>query len=248
MLPFLEHSTLHTQLAVTRDRLGVVTADPVRIGLLRTSLPFYLCPSDASGIRSHINRTLSSLAPIGPIAPGPAAFHHPGHTPTASITVAKSNYVASFGDGWDPTSGMWSISRLQGNGVYGCNSNVKLADITDGTSSTFAAGERSWDSYAAVWVGVDQWTDCTTHGVSMVLGTVFYKPNIAPDPYALSCDGRGSAGFGSRHPGGAQFVMCDGSVQFIGETIDFQNSAITSNLGVYQRLGQRSDGEPVHGY
>ena len=132
--------------------------------------------------------------------------------------------------------------------MYGCNSGVKLAKITDGSSNTFAAGERSWDAFAAVWVGVDQWIDCTTHGVSMVLGTVFYKINIPPDPYALSCDGRGSAGFGSRHPGGTQFVMCDGSVHFVSETINFQNSTIPSNLGIYQRLGQRSDGEPVQGF
>ena len=251
-LPFLESSPLHDQLGVTNDSLRTATSDLARIDLMQTPILSYLCPSDATGTRAHANRAMSSLAPglpIGPsIGPGAAPYFHPGHVPAASISVAKSNYVASFGDGWDPASGLWPISRLRGNGVFGCNSNVKLADITDGTSNTFAAGERSWDSFAGVWVGVDQWIDCTTHGVSMVLGTVFYKVNIDPDPYALSCHGRGSAGFGSRHPGGTQFVLCDGSVHFVSETINFQNSTIPSNLGVYQRLGQRRDGEPVPGF
>jgi prepilin-type N-terminal cleavage/methylation domain-containing protein/prepilin-type processing-associated H-X9-DG protein len=45
-----------------------------------------------------------------------------------------------------------------------------------------------------------------------------------------------SAGFKSRHPGGANFVFADGSVHFVSENIDYRN---------YQRLGCRRDGEPV---
>ena len=45
-----------------------------------------------------------------------------------------------------------------------------------------------------------------------------------------------SQGFKSKHPGGAQFVFCDGSGQFLSETIDYYT---------YQRLGDRWDNEPV---
>ena len=45
-----------------------------------------------------------------------------------------------------------------------------------------------------------------------------------------------SMGFKSRHPGGAMFVLCDGSVHFLPETIDYMT---------YQRLGDRRDGQPV---
>ena len=45
-----------------------------------------------------------------------------------------------------------------------------------------------------------------------------------------------SWGFRSAHPGGAQFVFVDGSVQFFPETIDYP---------LYQDLGGRHDGAPV---
>ena len=43
-------------------------------------------------------------------------------------------------------------------------------------------------------------------------------------------------GFKSQHPGGANFVFCDGHVRFLVDGIDYTN---------YQRMGARADGEPV---
>ena len=43
-------------------------------------------------------------------------------------------------------------------------------------------------------------------------------------------------GFGSRHPGGANFAFGDGSVRFLSERI---------NPAVYRLLGHRDDGEPI---
>jgi prepilin-type processing-associated H-X9-DG protein len=45
-----------------------------------------------------------------------------------------------------------------------------------------------------------------------------------------------SAGFKSHHKGGAQFIFCDGSVQFLAEDIDYI---------IYNRLGDRRDGRPI---
>jgi prepilin-type processing-associated H-X9-DG protein len=42
--------------------------------------------------------------------------------------------------------------------------------------------------------------------------------------------------FGSHHPGGAQFLLGDGSVRFLAETI---------SLTLYQPLATRAAGEPV---
>ena len=42
--------------------------------------------------------------------------------------------------------------------------------------------------------------------------------------------------FGSLHEGGAFFLMADGAVRFVSETVDYQN---------YRHLGERDDGEVV---
>ena len=74
-----------------------------------------------------------------------------GTTPGAPIcVVASSNYVGSVGSG-DPSSLYpWIIDpddlppgRDNGNGLFFRNHSVTIAQITDGTSQTFAAGERS---------------------------------------------------------------------------------------------------------
>jgi len=45
-------------------------------------------------------------------------------------------------------------------------------------------------------------------------------------------------GFGSLHPGGAQFCFADGSVRFLSENIDPE---------IYENLGHRADGAMMGG-
>ena len=58
--------------------------------------------------------------------------------------------------------------------------------------------------------------------------TDFFINRIVGDESDLS--------FGSQHPGGAQFLLADGSVRLISENIDVE---------MYRRLGARKDGLPV---
>ena len=56
------------------------------------------------------------------------------------------------------------------------------------------------------------------------------------DNGTASDGGRRVGGFKSLHPGGASFVMGDGSVHFLPTSIDYLT---------WNRLGDRSDGQPV---
>jgi prepilin-type processing-associated H-X9-DG protein len=61
-----------------------------------------------------------------------------------------------------------------------------------------------------------------------------------PPPVVLPAGGRVYVGgFESRHPGGGNFLMGDGAVRFLSETI---------NATTYQRLGHRADGQLIDGF
>jgi prepilin-type N-terminal cleavage/methylation domain-containing protein/prepilin-type processing-associated H-X9-DG protein len=126
---------------------------------------------------------------------------------------------------------------------------IRFADISDGTSNVFAVGERQSDPcHSAVWAGCSD-----GKSQKSVLGRCNVKINSA-----TACEN----GFNSFHPGGANFLFCDGSVSFISETVEFKqesggggndyhpNQAPGPNNnyvppGVYQLLAAREDGWPV---
>ena len=100
-----------------------------------TLLGSFLCPSDAwrQDTFTVVDSTTTGTTPGAPIC-----------------DVASSNYVGSVGTG-DPSSLYPYIidddngppGRDNGNGLFFRNHSIKIAQITDGTSQTFAVGERS---------------------------------------------------------------------------------------------------------
>ena len=238
LLPMLEEQVLFDNLKVStqtlRDAIGDASVRP----FLQTRLSGFRCPSDLT----------PDLLPGGSAA-GPAynRIFDCDNCPSG-FEPATSNYVGNGGLGDPP----WRVTDTTGNGVFWVDKATRLTDITDGLSKTFAVGERHDRCQSATWIGVRNPPGPDMWGSYFVRARVSIKLN---DPRPLSSTNSCTEGFSSAHPGGANFLYCDGSVHTISDEISFSNGGATFNntspaydvaaLGVYQHLGIRNDGVPT---
>ncbi|MDR2641598.1 MAG: DUF1559 domain-containing protein [Planctomycetaceae bacterium] len=170
----------------------------------------------------------------------------------ANAGAAENDMIASsrfsWGDQITPqtaapdNTGAWIT-----NGIIFRNSGISISGIGDGTSNTFAWGELSWDGFKQMaWIRTTtslcfskaqgEMLPINLHKKLGPTGTYTFKVNgTAPsaDP-KLESTGTNYGPFGSNHPGGANFGLCDGSIRFVNENID------TSTRLYY---GCRNDGE-----
>lgn len=189
----------------------------------RHQVPTLLCPSDTISVnldRAHTNYYFSMGAQVIS-AQGGWCTGYPGNTfGTGSSGHASTN---------DPNA----ISGVVGRYVW----SARFADVTDGLTNVIMIGEgrpNCHDHGAGGWFHGNAWWAATTAPLN------YNTCQGEPGYVANSCNSWNnwmtSWGFKSRHVGGAHFLMCDGSVRFITESIDYVN---------YQRLGDRRDGNTI---
>jgi hypothetical protein len=116
--------------------------------------------------------------------------------------------------------------------------NSALKHMTDGTSNTILRGEILYDcnSFSPTWGWA--WPESIWYATTAPINfpTCPNDPGYGTTPCYNSAAWNAAFGFKSKHTGGAQFVLGDGSVRFISQTID----RLT-----YARLGDKSDGGTV---
>ncbi len=229
ILPYIEQEALH-QLGV-----GLTGQDRLDAGLSRVQTPLsvHYCPSRRMSALYKYNAANNVL---------PSDLYSiPTGTP-----VAKNDYAANIGDanstylpgtpgslaqGDGPPTFNWP-STATFKGVSHVHSEVTVAHVRDGTTNTYMLGEKSLspDGYSnGLCCGEDQ-TLYHAQNSDLVRRTNVGTPRQ---------DRRGENfhyGFGSAHPGGCNFVMCDGSVRMISYSIDAET---------HSRLGNRADGKVV---
>ena len=161
--------------------------------------------------------------------------------------VARTDYAASVGtanvdtDQAGPTSLSgestynWLVNNSGAlyNGVIFQRSEVRIADIRDGTSNTLLIGEKNLNPDNYFTAGADGY-----ESENMYVGldddhyrwaTPSYTPRQDQPSYCGGC-------FGSAHANSCNIACCDGSVQMISYSID---------ADVFSYLANRDDGKVI---
>ncbi|MEN6498003.1 MAG: DUF1559 domain-containing protein [Thermoguttaceae bacterium] len=193
----------------SRVHLDLPITDPANAEARLTAIATFRCPSDTG-------EATFKLAGGGPVVGG-GSF--------SPVDVATSNYLGVFGteDFHDVCDGKPCI----GNGTFVLVRGFAMRDLTDGTSQTFIVGERSSKHAPATWLGV---VTGGQHAPARICGISTFPPNSEAEEEHYSHN------FSSRHPTGTHFLLADGSVRMIPETINEQ---------VYHALCTRSGGDLV---
>ncbi len=211
ILPYLEQTNIHDQMDLDGD-----FRDAKNAPLGETVLPVFLCPSDGE----------QKYDP----------FPHDGFD-----RWRTTNYVGVAGAG---RTGVISVSDPQcgdffTDGVIYPGSNIRMADVRDGSSNTLAVGERSYE--LRLWTkGTSVKSSPAEYACLFSSKNVFVPINSDPAQYCFrDCPSGNTIAFndlffGSHHPGGAVFLLAEGSVHFMSESLA---------MGAFRDLSTRRGGE-----
>lgn len=236
LLPYLEQENLLNQFNMnaafgnfTSNLIGqpgpknfkIATPDAVASGnaaLAAHVIPGFLCPSDSGDPT---------------IAPSPYYSPDLGKT---GIRAAKTNYDFITNCAGVGYFNYWRNASTATRYMFGENSTTRFADVTDGASNTLAMGEQTLGLYNGVttswaysgWVSVGIDPVGTWNLTVPATGLNVWQYYVYPPVKGSRASWYTAA---SLHPGGVNFVLADGSVHFISQSIDVPSLTYLCRMG-----------------
>ena len=242
ILPFIEQTAVYDQLDFRFDvvqqliNLGYSGGEGIKMAP-------YICPSDGTtgarlGAAQQFYNYATSIGNQNMPGRGWCDIYPNNSWQTRATGILGGNLFqnGNNGHGNQPNGTGQNIS-----GVFSrYNWGAKIADIRDGTSNTIMMGEilpSCGDHHRGGWWNPNALWTATTGGINFNTCRKRQVPDNQQNCNDFS-NWQTSQAFKSDHPSGAQLVMCDGSVHFISETIDYL---------LLQQMGDRADDEPLFG-
>jgi len=261
ILPYVEQGNLYNALSVAQGKGGTTYVGFNGPSYISSA---YISPAgtpNTYGNNSQYNTCSTATIPNPPGSTVVPTFLCPSDTAPNQTTYVSGGVTYLFGANTYIASGGTSVyypfsapatgaspTGMTMDGIFYTNSRVRISDITDGTSTTFAFGEklRHDQVYDTIYTGTKNienlsgWAWANEYGGEDFLGgaaavinyqvpagttsdSSFFYQDLRPQLY------------GSQHTGnGAQFCFADGSVQFI---------SANTPLSILQAAGTRAGSE-----
>ncbi len=248
LLPFVEQQPLFAEF----EKLSHKTGGPAKLdsdAFYATvgsraggfELPAYVCPSATVGKKAASTTDAFWLGTTGEFA----ALSYKLCTGTDVDGVDTANngmfqaiYGLRFSDARDGTSNVFLVGEVAITGSpptsfvgFAAKGNVKqLPLLATFPVSDPCAADHDGSSYTSA--GTDVQGHYWHHGLAHY--SSFQADNLPNGPSCYESASISSVAASSRHPGGANFAFGDGSVRWVGSSMD---------RAAYNKLGTRDDGE-----
>jgi prepilin-type N-terminal cleavage/methylation domain-containing protein/prepilin-type processing-associated H-X9-DG protein len=219
ILPHVEQTALFQSIPIT---LPPDFTNAATLNAPQVAISTYRCPSSTdqetytsteNGVTFPARRAASygvvASGSLGNPTAGPAgSYYGPGE---------NDNYMDDGSNGGSGTFGP-RLNHPRFDGVFNQGSETTMVGITDGTSNTVGVGERylRFTPFATATAQAGYWqvgSASAQNAHAQFSGSVGIPLNGGADAITQF------AGFSSRHTGGANFGMMDGSVRFINNSV-----------------------------
>ncbi len=225
-----------------------------------TRIAAYICPSDSTFTEEPAGYVQYVQTSYAPVIGGTEILFYSWGTGATAHNADRCGAIDS--EGVFGASVAYRIADI----IDGTSNTLAMGETSRfaADNNATSANPFNFGNVMGAWYGPDipGWTnDVRVTGGAYTVPKINAKPNTTtaasaikacggplavpqygnPVGWALpnsGCQNLGQFGFRSNHPGGANFLFCDGSVKFLKESLNSQ---------VFQALGSRALGEVISG-